>query len=161
MKSFRKIQAHWARRFLSIALLGSLFFLSSCGSRDVLEVKQFTLRSLAETNPKDSLIRAEVQKRLYGAVTREEREARVGQYYSVRWRNAENEKVRIVFDYRQASTGAQIKTLSREITGKNEGVVEFAIAGENYEVGGRVLSWRVRVFDAGKLLGEKRSYLWE
>ena len=142
--------------------LAATFALVSCGSREPLVVKQFTLREVDKVWSEDALIQGEGRKRLYGAVSRKEREDRKGQYYSVRWRASEaGEPVRVEFAYRQASTGSQVKVLQHELQAAKTGVVEFSIAGESYRTGGRVLSWRMRLYQGEALLGEQKSFLWD
>ena len=48
------------------------------------------------------------------------------------------------FQYRQASTGSRILELAQSVPADDgTGVVEFAIAGDSYLKGGRVLAWRM------------------
>ena len=137
--------------------------LTSCGPREPLVVKQFTV---SETNPsvnQDLLVRGESQKRLFGAVEQKDREKRKGQYYSVRWRaNPAGGPVKVQFQYRQASTGSQVLELAQtQEASRGTGLVEFAIAGDAYLKGGRVLSWRTLLTQNGQELAEKRSFLWQ
>ncbi len=137
--------------------------LVSCGSREPLVVRQFTLR---ETDPDwsdDRLIRGEIQKRLYGAVEQSEREKRIGQYYTARWRvDPAAGPIEVGFYYRQASTGSKVQKLTQKVQpNKETGVVEFSVTGDSYLKGGRVLAWRMELRRSGQLLGEKKSFLWE
>ena len=142
--------------------LVALLALSACGSRESLVVKQFTLRDVDAAWSKDRLIRGEGRKRLYGAVSQAEREDRKGQYYSVRWRaSATGEPVKVEFAYRQAATGSKIQTLAHQLPAGDTGVVEFSVTGESYREGGRVLSWRMRLYQGEVLLGEQKSFLWD
>ncbi len=140
-----------------------VFFLASCTSREALVVKQFTVR---ETNPawsEDLLVRGEIQKRLYGAVEEKDREQRRGQYYSVRWRaDPAGGPVTVRFQYRQAATGSRTQELKTSVAAtEGTGVVEFAVAGDVFFKGGRVLAWRMLLSQNGQNLAEKRSFLWE
>lgn len=137
--------------------------LASCGSREPLVVKQFTVKNSDPAWSDDLLVRGEVQKRLYGAVEQVDREKRKGQYYSVRWRaNPGGGPVKVRFQYRQASTGSQLRELEQTVAAtKGTGVVEFSVAGDSYLKGGRVLAWRMLLSQGGQDLAEKRSFLWE
>lgn len=145
-----------------MALL-ALLVVTSCGSKEALVVKQFTVKEIGwNRNDDELMVRGEVQKRLYGAISQQEQEDRKGQYYSVRWRaSPSGEPVRVEFAYRQAVTGSQIKRLQHQLPAGRTGVVEFSVAGESYRVGGRVLAWRMRLFQGETLLSEKQSFLWE
>lgn len=110
------------------------------------------------------MVRGEQMYRLRGAVTMEERKARLGQYFTVHWKNDQSgsQPLKVVMDYYQAATGSRLKQMSRELpAGQTEGRIEFRVAGEDYRVGGRVLAWRVRLLRAGKVIAEQHSYLWK
>ncbi|MBK1834095.1 hypothetical protein [Roseibacillus ishigakijimensis] len=141
-----------------LALVGA-----SCSSHERLEVKQFTVRAADPEWSDELMVRGEIQKRLYGAVSEEERQARRGQYYSARWRvDPAAGPIRVTFQYRQAATGSQVRALVQDIVPQAEtGVAEFQIAGEAYQKGGRVLAWRTTLEQGDQLLGEKKSFLWE
>lgn len=144
-------------------LLGSLAsaILTSCGSQDALKVKQFTLREVDPLFNDDDFLRGERQKRLYGAISQEERADRIGQYYSVRWRaNPTGEEVRVRFDYRQAASGSRIQSLEHRTAAASSGFVEFTVTGESYRKSGRVLAWRMQLYQGEDLLSEETSYLW-
>lgn len=136
--------------------------LISCGTREAVEVKQFTVKEIETDWGDDAMVRGENLKRLYGAVGLEERLARRGQYFSVRWRgSAAGGPVRVEFFYRQAATGSRMHRLVREVPAAKTGLVEFSVNGAAYQEGGRVTAWRVLVTQGENLLGEKQSFLWE
>lgn len=143
--------------------LGALALASCGGPGPGLDVKVFHLRDAGEVREKNEVVRGEHLKRLYGAVSMEERRERLGLYYTVRWNGPvgyETQPVKIVFDYRQAATGAKILTMTREEPGTARGSVEFAVTGEAYRKGGRVLAWRMRLYRGGELVDTEYSYLW-
>lgn len=146
---------------IAVGILGLI--LTSCGSREPLEVKQFTVRNIEDGWSDDLLVRGEVQKRLYGVLEQADREKRKGQYYSARWRAAPTGgPVKVRFQYRQAATGSKLRELVHTVPStKGTGVVEFAIAGDSYIKGGRVLAWRMILSQGGVDLGEKKSFLWD
>ena len=109
------------------------------------------------------MVRGEQMYRLRGAVTLEERQRRLGQYYTVSWKNdqAAQGPMTVVMDYQQAATGSQVLRMSRDLpAGQTSGRVEFQVTGESYRIGGRVLAWRIRLLRADEIVAEKRSYLW-
>jgi hypothetical protein len=148
------------RWICGLAVLGMV----SCGGRqEGLEVKAFRLRSAEEVKEENPVVRGERLKRLHGAVSMADRRDRLGDYYTVHWdgpAGREGQEVRIVFDYRQAATGAKVLSMTEERPGAATGTVEFAVTGPAYQKGGRVLAWRIRLYRDGELVDTKRSYLW-
>lgn len=147
--------------------LAGLFFglLVSCstGAKGPLEVRQFHLSKINPAGREAQMVRGEQMYRLRGAVTLEERQRRLGQYYTVSWKNdqAAQGPMTVVMDYQQAATGSQVLRMSRDLpAGQTSGSVEFQVTGESYRIGGRVLAWRIRLLRADEIVAEKRSYLW-
>lgn len=149
-------------RLLCVSCLSVL--LVSCASDDVIQVKQFHLRSTQVENMQQApMVRGQQMYRMRGAVSMEQREKRLGQYYSVRWKHEGSGATsrKIVMDYRQAATGSKILSMSQELpAGEKSGLVEFSVAGESYRIEGRVLAWRIRLLSGKEVIEEKRSYLW-
>lgn len=137
--------------------------LASCGTREALEVRPFHLRDLTLESNDDPLIRGEQQRRLYGAVGVREREKRLGHYYTVLWHDeAIGEPVRVVFEYRQAGSGSKVlRQEQRFEAGLAEGKAEFAVTGDAYLKGGRILAWKCRLFRGNTEIAARRSYLWD
>lgn len=126
-------------------------------------MRQFHLK---ETNPSDGhpFIRAEMSRRLHGAVTLEERNLRRGNYYHFRWHGLSGPGlVKVIFEYRQARTGATVKKVlvTAERTRNGSGDLEIAIKGREYLRDGHVQSWRARLFKGEKLVETQKSYLWD
>ena len=145
------------RWFLALTAL----ILCSCGAPETLRVRQFHLRDIEPTDGHD-FIRAEMNMRLHGAVTLAERKLRLGNYYHLRWRGLSGKApVKIVFDYRQARTGATVRRLEVMAEPSKKGDREIAIKGRDYLRDGHVQSWRVRLYDGEKLVATKKSYLWD
>ena len=142
-----------------LAVLGCCLF--SCSAPETLQVRQFHLRD-TEAARGDLFIRAEMNRRLHGAVSEEERKLRRGNYYHLRWRGLSGEKpVRVVFEYRQARTGAAVRKVEKVLGVLAKGEVDLHFIGKEYERNGRVLAWRVRLYDGENLVEKKQSYLWE
>ena len=155
-------------RLNSLCLLGLgawVLMLVSCSTNEDLKVSQFHLRTTqVEPMRQAPMLRGEQMYYLRGAVSYQERRERLGQYYTVNWENDGKyaEPLKIVMDYQQAATGSEVLSMSKDLpAGERNGVVEFSVAGESYRTRGRVLAWRVQMFSAGKVVAEKRSYLWK
>ena len=153
------------RRWICGVLSGGVVLgLVSCGGpREVMEVKEFHLKEVDPKLEASEVVRGEELKRLHGAVTPEERRNRLGHYYSMRWdgpAGRESEPVRMVFEYRQAVTGSKVLHMEQTLPGAARGTAEFHVNGPAYQKGGRVLSWRVRMYRGGDLVDTKRSYMW-
>jgi len=142
--------------------------LISCSSQkdDLLQVRHFHLQDVQPVTGNAEMARGEQQYRLRGAVTMDERVSRLGHYYSVSWKTPEADvgqgDLKVVMDYQQTATASKVLRMSRDLPDDMEsGKMEFQIAGEAYRVGGRVLSWRVQLLRGGRVVAEKRSYLWK
>ncbi|MGJ8695887.1 MAG: hypothetical protein ACSHYF_06175 [Verrucomicrobiaceae bacterium] len=140
----------------------------SCANEEMLRVRQFPLRETEvdrnyfRSSRENQFIRGEINNRVYGAVTKEEREARKGDYYTVSWDLlGGREKVGVIFEYRQTKTGADVKRMKREFPASVEGKTEFQVIGEAFQKGGRVLAWRMTLLEGGKTVAVKKSYLWD
>jgi len=142
-------------------LAGLVLLLVSCGAPETLRVRQFHLRD-TKVSTGDLFIRAEMNKRLHGAVTEEERNLRKGNYYHVRWHGLSGTKpVRVLFEYRQTRTGAKVKKYETTAPAAAKGDRQISINGEDYLKNGRVLAWRASLYDGGTLVAQKESYLWD
>lgn len=138
--------------------------LVSCASNDTLRVRQFNLRSIEVADYEQAMVRGEQMNRLRGAVSIEEQRKRLGQYYTVSWQNTGNHPgpLKIVMEYQQAATGSKILKMSRDLPANEiSGVAEFAVNGDAYLKGGRILAWRISMLSGNKVVAEKHSYLWK
>lgn len=146
---------------MRVFLAALAFILVSCSETETLRVRQFHLRENKATNGND-FIRAEMNRRLYGAVSLEEREARKGQYYDINWSGLSGSKpVKVIFEYRQVISGADVKRMVKTMPPSDDGQLEIQVTGEAYQRGGRVVAWRVTLFDGGQSVAQKQSYLWD
>ena len=160
-----KLELSCAKNCLVVsALIGVFSLFCSCAPQGLMQGKQYHLRSIETVNMKQApMVRAEQMYRMRGAVSREERSQRLGQYYSVRWSNNDNAQgpLTIIMDYQQAATGSKVLTMSHDLPAtETNGLVEFSVSGESYRTGGRVLAWRIRMMSGDEMLSEKRSYMW-
>ncbi|BCU76175.1 hypothetical protein llg_08900 [Luteolibacter sp. LG18] len=137
--------------------------LASCASRQPLVVKQFTLRDAGSDYNEDPMIRGEKLRRLHGAIGVNEQAQRLGQYYDVIWSDASTgAPAEIVFEYQQGATGSRVKRQTKQFDASaTAGKAEFAIIGDNYTKGGKVLAWRISLRRGGQEIASRRSYLWQ
>ena len=146
---------------MKIFLAGFALFLVSCGAPDILRVRQFHLQDtdVATGHP---FIRAEMNRRLYGAVTTRDRTLRKGNYYHIRG-NGQTDlgPIRLCFEYRQARTVAKVNQQSFEVSGSAEGDLEVGVSGWEYLKHGHVQAWRVTLFEGDSEICVKKSYLWD
>lgn len=145
-------------------LVSCASLICSCSSvSDAVDVREFHLKETHRVNRDNPVVRAEQQKRLRGAVSRQEQLDRLGQYYSIVWSQplGSDEPIRVVFHYqREASGHERLERVQEFAAGSGVSQCEFVFAGEDYRKNGRVLCWKVEVFAGGEVLGEVESYLW-
>ena len=115
---------------------------------------------------KSAPLRANAQFMMYGANTQEERELRKGDFYFLRWYDAEPQKpVRVEMLYTQALTGADVLTRTVEYNEPREKAgmrrEEFHFSGEDRAKRGDVMTWKVNLYCDGKIVDTLQSYLWE
>lgn len=148
-------------KFLSICVLG-LFVIGCANSSDPLIVKTHTIRDQETITGDDVMVHHEKIRRLYGAISMEERAQRLGQYYTVLWKAEAGADKEILFEYQQAKSGSEVKQMRRVLdAGSASGKVEFSIIGDNYYENGRVLTWKISLISGGEVIATEQSYLWE
>lgn len=135
------------------------------GPPETLVIKQFQVRDQVRKVGDDPMVRMEKERHLLGAVSMEERRQRLGQYYTLRWNDPAGVgkgDVRVVFLYQQGATGSLVKRMTRDFSSSTqEGMAEFAVIGDDYFKGGKVLTWKATVTRGGRELASKQSYLWQ
>ena len=153
---------------VSLLLLAvPLVFFSACASNEPdLEVSVYHLKDTKIYNREAPLVRAEQQKRLRGAVSNVERNARKGEYFTVDWDQGQGvalgDTVKVVLLYRQAATASEVYKMEREYPiAKRKGVTDFSLTGDEYKKNGRVLNWRSELYSGDQLLAYEQSYLWQ
>jgi hypothetical protein len=140
----------------------SALMVSCVSTPQGLTVKQYHLRENMFDHDDDPMVRGEVQRRLHGAVTVDERRDKIGHYYHVTW-NAENSADsvdEIVFEYMQSASGSKIKKAVHKNPGGGSCEAHFAITAHDYQRNGRVLAWLTTARRDGKVIATKRSYMW-
>ncbi len=148
-----------------LSLTAGLFLAACAGPREALVVRQFQLRNQVTDAKEEPSIRIEKLRRLHGAVSMEDRKKRLGQYYTFFWndpKGAGQDKVELIFQYQQGTSGSRIKKMSREFPASAaEGTVEFAVIGDDYFIGGKVLTWKATLRRGNRELATRQSYLWQ
>ena len=129
----------------------------------IRKVQMFHLKTPNPVASKDYLISSETKKRMWGAISNQERMERVGNYYTVHWRtNDSATPVVVKMEYRQANTGSKLYT--QEKTYASPGTsnkTEFTVTGQAYQTQGRVVAWRIQVIQGGQVIGQETSFLWD
>lgn len=153
-----------------LAAIGSLA-LVSCQGPDksyISNVADVPLKSstLPSTSWEVSPLRSNATYLMYDARTRSQRAGRVGDYYYVRWYDAEPDKpVRLVMRYTQARTGSTVLTseyvLAAPRASKGAQTHRFVFNGSVRKRMGDVLSWRIDLYVDGELRDSRQSYLWQ
>jgi hypothetical protein len=147
-----------------IPFLVALFLGSCAGPPETLVVKQFLLRDQVRETSGDPMASMEKARRLHGAVSMAERRQRLGQYYTLVWhdpKGAGRGAVEVVFEYQQGATASRVKRMSKPFPASAaEGIADFAVIGDDYFTGGKVLAWRASVLRGGREVASRRSYLW-
>jgi hypothetical protein len=111
-------------------------------------------------------LRANAQYILFGANSAREKELRIGDYYFLRWYDAEPAKpVKVEMLYTQALTGADVLTRTVEYNEPRQEAGErketFHFSGPERAKRGDVMTWKVNLYCDGKLVDSLQSYLWE
>jgi hypothetical protein len=147
------------------SLLVMLFLGACAGPPEPLVVKQFQLRDQARNPGDDPMVRMEKERHLHGAVSMAERRQRLGQYYTMVWHDpagVDQGPVEVVFQYQQGATASLVKRVSKEFPASaSQGIAEFAVIGDSYFNGGKVLAWKATLRRGARELATRRSYLWQ
>ena len=161
-----RCRSAWIACVRSLLCLVAVVFLGACSdSPETLTVKQFQVRDQVRNPADNPMVRMEKQRRLRGAVSMEERRQRLGQYYTVRWNDpagAGQGDVKVVFLYQQGATASRVKRMTRSFSSSStSGAADFAIIGDDYFNGGKVLAWKAVVTRGDRELASRQSYLWQ
>jgi hypothetical protein len=129
-----------------------------------LAVKQYHLRDLAANTSDQPMIRMEKERYLYGAVSCAEQRDRLGQYYALLWDDtagAGQGDVELIFQYQQGGTASVVKQMTKSFpSSAAKGVAEFAVIGDDYFKGGKVLTWKATLRRGKREVASRQSYLW-
>lgn len=113
-----------------------------------------------------SPLRANNRYLLHGANSVKQCNERLGDYYYVRWYDAEPDKpMKLVMLYTQARTGATVLSAVHEVKApreeKGSHVHRFTFNGGVRKQLGDILSWRLDLYYDGQLRDSRKSYLWQ
>jgi hypothetical protein len=100
--------------------------------------------------------------RLFGAVTALDQRQRFGQYFDFFWRAKRPSDVTVRFEYKQEKLKAFVQAKEQtyqNVSGTNRS--EFRVIGDEYFDDGGVLAWRCLLIEHGRIVAEKRSFLWD
>jgi hypothetical protein len=100
--------------------------------------------------------------RLHGAVTALDQRQRFGQYFDFFWRAKRPSDVTVRFEYKQEKLKAFVQAKEQtyqNVNGTNRS--EFRVVGDEYFDDGGVLAWRCLLIEHGRIVAEKRSFLWD
>ncbi|NJR41678.1 MAG: hypothetical protein HC767_02420 [Akkermansiaceae bacterium] len=127
-------------------------------------MKQFTLRDQEQDRRGDPMIAMEKARRLHGAISLEERRKKLGQYYTLAWNDSANSgqgAPKLVFQYQQGATGSRVKRMTTNFPATSvNGTAEFAVIGDDYFKGGKVLAWKAILLRGDREIASQQSYLW-
>lgn len=144
----------------------AVFLLGACTGPPVpLVVKQFQLRDLAPTAIEQPMVRMEKERHLHGAVSYAEQRGRLGHYYTLLWNDpagAGQGDVELLFQYQQGGSASLVKRMTKSFpSSAAKGVAEFAVIGEDYLKGGKVLTWKATLQRGKRVVATRQSYLWQ
>lgn len=142
----------------------AVLLLVGCNGSQPLEVKQFQLRDQDPTTADEPMVRMEKTRHLRGSVSLAERRNRLGQYYTLIWKDlkgAGRGEVELVFEYQQGATASLVKRMVRKFpSAETHGQVELSVIGDDYFKGGKVLAWKATFKRGGQVIATRQSYLW-
>ncbi|MDQ2868113.1 MAG: hypothetical protein M3R59_06870 [Verrucomicrobiota bacterium] len=100
--------------------------------------------------------------RLYGAISAYDRRQRMGQYFDFFWRAKRRADVTVRFEYKQEVLRAAVQAKELKYEGARGTIIsEFRVVGDEFFDDGRVLAWRCLLVENGRVVAEKRSFLWK
>lgn len=121
-----------------------------------------TQPSSKTTTVQDASLRFERQYRLFGAITKVDQRERVGNYLDFFWKARRTADLTVRLEYRQEKLHAHVQ--AQEISYPNARgnyKTEFKVVGDDYFDDGRITAWRCLLIENGRIVAEKRSYMWE
>jgi len=147
-----------------VAALAALWLGACSGPPQALVVKQFVLRDQVRNPNDEPMVNMEKERHLRGAVSMAERRQRLGQYYTIQWHDPAGTghgTVEVVFQYQQGETASLVKHMIRKFpAADSEGTAEFAVIGDDFFKGGKVLTWKATLRRGDRALASRQSYLW-
>jgi hypothetical protein len=106
----------------------------------------------------------EKQRRLHGAISAADRRERLGQYFTLYWKDpagAGKGEVEVIFQFQQAASASLVKQMEKKFpSSDSSGAVEFAVLGKDYFTHGKVLTWKATLMRDKRIIATRQSYLW-
>jgi hypothetical protein len=98
----------------------------------------------------------------WGAVTREQLNARRGHYFTITWKNGGPPDDFVArFQYREQKSQEVVRTLAQAMPHVHGAVRSyFAVTGDAYLAYGPVVSWRFTVLKGDTVVAEAKSFIW-
>jgi hypothetical protein len=125
---------------------------------DLTRKNAFKSRSVTQ----EASLNFERSYRMFGAVTALDQRQRFGQYFDFFWRAKRPSDVTVRFEYKQEKLRAFVQAKEQayqNVHGTNRS--EFQVVGDEYFDDGEVLAWRCLLIEHGRIVAEKRSFLWD
>lgn len=151
----------------TLLMVGSLAVLASCVPSEprIDEVMDLPLKTTERPEWETGLLRANANYMLFGAVSEQDRQNLLGDYYFVTWSDVRPDlPARLVFRYTQARTGSRVlESIVDYRSGRQGGEKHeaFAFNGPDRRVDGDILTWKLLLEVDGKVVDSKQSFLWE
>ena len=145
------------------SLLAVLLLGACAGPPEALVVKQFQLRDQSPDATDEPMVKMEKERLLHGAVSMAERRDRLGQYYTLLWNDPPGAgAVELVFQYQQGASASRVKRMVKDFpSSDSSGTAEFAVTGDDYFKGGKVLAWKATLQRGKQVIASRQSYLWQ
>lgn len=106
-------------------------------------------------------LKAEVERRYFGAINEFERKQREGNYFTVQWKAPKGSDLTVRLEYRQKNLGSHVQALeARYPRSFGSERTEFSVLGDDYRQDGAVTAWRLLLIKEGKIVGVRQSFLW-
>ena len=119
-------------------------------------------RRKAPPPPDNEMMLYEPQYWNHGAILAKDRLDRQGNIFVINWQNdGEPSDFTVRLDYRQAMTRERVMTKTQEyknFDGYEKTVLK--VTGDEYLRGGVVHSWRISIVRDGKIVAQKKSFIW-
>jgi hypothetical protein len=98
----------------------------------------------------------------WGAITREQLEARLGHYFTITWKNGgPPSDFTARFQYREVKSQEVVRTLTQVMPHVHGSVRSyFAVTSKAYLAYGPVVSWRFTILKGDTVVAEAKSFIW-
>ena len=117
--------------------------------------------AIEEAETKSEPVKFERYRRTWGAVDSLEVTRRLGNHFTVFWRNSKESDVTVRLEYRQAGLGNHVMAQERfypATRGSHRST--FQVVGDDFLENGRVSAWRILLVVDGRIVAFRQSYMW-